>query len=264
MKFKDSRIIPLDKQVDKQPSLTPKLPFTISIVANKGSGKTNLILNMLLNPNLLNKKFNRIIIISPTKKLDAKWLILEKNNVTSLNRPLINLLKQKRKKSIFAIDEPNQTYGNFIETYEEPNVKILDELITEQKYVINSYSKDVADKILVVLDDCVSFKKFFNSDGFRKFIFNSRHYNISCIITSQTYFSIPKPIRLNASGIILFFNGNDNDIKLIYEENSCKLNFKEFLRMYRGVVSIPFHFLYINYQNTLENVFEKNFDEFVR
>ncbi|KAJ3270385.1 hypothetical protein HDV01_007851 [Terramyces sp. JEL0728] len=233
MKFKDSRIIPLDKQVDKAPTLIPKLPFTLSIVANKGSGKSNLILNMLLNPNLLNKKFNRILIISPTRKLDKKWLVLDRYDVTTLNRPLINLLKKKSRNSIFAKDNVNQSFENYIENYDEPNIKILDDLITEQNYIIRSYGKDIADKILVVLDDCVSFKKFFNSDGFRKFIFNSRHYNISCIVTSQTYFSIPKPIRLNTSGICLFFNGNDNDIKLIYEENSCKLNFKEFLAMYK-------------------------------
>ncbi|KAJ3268498.1 hypothetical protein HDV01_002701 [Terramyces sp. JEL0728] len=123
--------------------------------------------------------------------------------------PLINMLKKNNRLNRF-MENPDETYENFIETFEEPKIKILDDLEKEQKRTIERYDKKIANDVLVILDDCVSFKKFINSYGFE---------------------NIPKTIRQNASGICLFFNGNEKDVKLIYEENSCKLNFKEFLEI---------------------------------
>ncbi|KAJ3317593.1 hypothetical protein HDV06_001356 [Boothiomyces sp. JEL0866] len=262
MKFVDSKIVALDNQVDNSFSLIPRPNFSLNIVAQKGAGKTSLLLNMLLNPHILNKVFNAITIVSPTYKLDDKWKILEKERITSPNKPLMKLLEQTKRHLFYDVNyKTNPTHENNIEYFDEPNLEILNDIIKEQNYVINKFGKQFCDKVLIILDDCIAFKQFINSVGFRRFIFNSRHYNCSVILTSQTYFDIPKPVRLNASGLILFYNGNEEDMKLIYKENSSRLTFKEFWKMYQEVCSVAYNFLYVNYQNKMADRFIRNFEE---
>jgi hypothetical protein len=74
-------IKPLDNQVNTEPSLVPKPPFSMYLSASKGQGKSTTLLNLLLNKDLLANKFNQIYIISPTNKLDEKMQILKKLRV---------------------------------------------------------------------------------------------------------------------------------------------------------------------------------------
>jgi len=70
-KFKDNRIVSLDQQVSSEPHLTPQLPFSMNFIAQKGRGKTTVLLNLLLNENLLNSKFNATYIVSHPQE---KWI----------------------------------------------------------------------------------------------------------------------------------------------------------------------------------------------
>lgn len=118
---------------------------------------------------------------------------------------------------------------------------------------------------MLVYDDCISSKNFFNSEAVQQLLFNSRHYKISIIITSQNYKSLPKPLRLNNSILCSFYTANKDELKNIYDENSSELGFKTFLEIYNKVCSSkPFNFLTINYQNTIEYRLQSAFEEFVK
>lgn len=250
----DYSIKPLDNQRPSGVSLVPRLPFTSYIVAQKGSGKTVLWLNLLTRPEFLKGKFNRILVFSPTAKLDEKTNVLkETDGIISPNSKLIKLLGKLQKNNILSY--PAEINSNNADTSladadfkEEVDLEELQEIVKEQKFIIQNYGKSFADKILLVFDDCIS-SKILNSRAFKQLVFNSRHVNISMIIISQSYYQLDKSIRLNNSHLILFENGNKKEIQSIYEENNSGLSFNQFYDIYRDCVDIPFGFLVVNYQN---------------
>jgi len=114
------------------------------------------------------------------------------------------LLNNKHKNRIYDVNyKTNFNYNNNIKYFERPDINLLQKIMEDQNHIIENYGKDIADNVLIIYDDCVALKKFFNSEEFVEMLFNSRHYKISTIITSQSYFKIPKPIRENASGLLL-------------------------------------------------------------
>ena len=158
-------------------------------------------------------------------------VLKETKGIIKLNKPLINKLKE--------LDD-NISYENSYETsisdenfIDEVEPTLLKTLIEEQKSIIQAYGKSYADHILLIYDDTISFKKFWNSESTIQLFFNSRHYKISIIITSQNYKSMPKSLRLNMSQMLLYFTANQDELKNIYIENSSSLGFKKFEQIYR-------------------------------
>jgi hypothetical protein len=136
--------------------------------------------------------------------------------------------------------------------------------LIEQKKIIQLYGKSIADNILLVYDDTISAKKFWNSESVQQMFFNSRHYKISIIITSQNYKSLPKALRLNMSLMLLYFTANQDELKAIFSENSSSLGFKAFEKIYRDTChSKPFHFIVVNYQNPPEYRLQSGFENFI-
>ena len=262
-----NKIKPLDQQIKSEPSLVPKLPFSLYVCGQKCSGKSTMMINSLLNDNILSNKFNQIYIISDTAALDEKMQNLKNHNIVKPNFELIKALKKDQKLKQSPFQAPDIEYNrqipeeNFIE---EPDSQFLQELISEQKIIIKKYGKKLADNILLVYDDCISYKKFWGNNSVKKMIFNSRHFKISIIITSQDYKSLSKPIRLNNSNLILYQTCNRDELKSIYAENSSKMPFEDFNEILNDIYSKEFQFLLINYQNPLlKHRYQRNFEEFV-
>ena len=61
-----------DKQISDEPSLFPQSGCT-AIVGTIGKGKTTVMMNLLLLRGW-NRYFNRIVFVSPTAKLDEKFI----------------------------------------------------------------------------------------------------------------------------------------------------------------------------------------------
>lgn len=272
MKIRNGREIkPLDNQINSDQSLIPKLPFSMSVIGAKGASKTTTILNMLLSKDLLNQKFNEIFVISPTASLDSKWAVLKESKILAINKPLINAYKKHSNiKKILDSKTDNNEQQEYNQELDDsnyitiPSLEFLKDLIKQQKHVINEFGKEIANTILLIFDDCISNKKFFNSEIVRGCLFNSRHYKISLCLTSQSYFDIPKAIRLNSSLNLIYFTGNMNEMKAIYEENSSGMTFKDFYKIYLDTCnSKPFHFLTINYQNDIKHRLLSGFENFI-
>jgi hypothetical protein len=265
---------PLDSQFsDKQkPTILPKIPFSSYIVASKKSGKTTLLLNLLLEPEYLKGKFNKIFWISPTGALDDKTQILkETEGLLKPNKKLIKAMKKKLEEKEIMSDDLMLEYQELKERpdrltdsdyLEELDIDYLEEILNNQKKIISTFSKDVADDVLLVLDDSIE-SKIIKHRRFKNFLFKSRHYKISVFFISQSYFSLPKALRLNNSQVILFETGNRKELQEIYSENNNGLSWKEFYEAYRSAVDVPFNFLNINYDNTKKFRLLDGLDEFL-
>ena len=75
---------------------------------------------------------------------------------------------------------------------------------------------------------------------------------------------LPKALRLNASQMIMFETGSKKEIDSFYEENNAGVSFKDFYKLYREIIDIPYNFIVINYQNTKKYRIQSAFEEFKR
>jgi flagellar biosynthesis regulator FlaF len=268
--FKGRDIKSLDNQVNKEASLVPKLPFSLYLSSPKGSGKSVMLLNCLLSCDLLAGKFEEIYIINPTAHLDIKYnKIKNVPGILKINKPLIKLLKANNN-NVKLMDSANETTyeSNSVITDEnfikKVDIKLIKDLIEEQDYIIKTYGKENANNVLIIYDDCISSKTFFNSPEVQNCMFLSRHYKISLIITSQNYKSLNLPLRNNMSMIALWITYNNEQLKSIYQENSSSSNFKTFLNIYKTVCeSKAFHFLIVNYQSPPKYRLQSGFESFI-
>jgi len=269
MKFNGNIIQPLDKQSNKEKSsLLPKIPFTIQLIGQKSSGKSSTLLNMLLNEDMLCKKFHNIFFISPTAKLDEKINVLKENKILLINKPLIAAIKKNKKNHNKILDfegiDPEFNEKMLEENFKDDvSIEFLKDIIEEQRQTIIKYGKKVANNILLIYDDAASEKKFFNSKIVTGMIFNSRHLNVSVIFSVQAYTAIPKSIRLNNSINIIYETYNKKELEFIYSENVSNYTFEEFNTLFKSVIEIPYKFFVINYQNCKEHRYQNCFENFV-
>ena len=86
-----------------------------------------------------------------------------------------------------------------------------------------------------------------------------RKLNILLCFLTQSYFSIPKDVRLNCTHYILFKLKNRRELQNIAIDHSADIDYKDFIKICRVCTKEPFNFLTID--TTKDNKFIINFDE---
>lgn len=260
------KVISVDNQRPLINSLIPRHPFSLSIIGAKSSGKSNLLINLLSNKEGLYKKFNRIILISPTASMDEKINTLTSQPILQPNYKLDReLYKRAMKKDIMDDDILQIKSSEYISSNDilnELTPQFLDELMEHQKNIIEEFGKPISDKVCLVLDDSIQ-NNFLHSRKFLNFVLLSRHVNISLILISQAYYLINKSIRLNCSVLVLFEIANKKEIESIVDENNIGVDRKKFIEIYNNVMKTPFNFLTINHQNLRGKKLIKCFENFI-
>ena len=162
----------------------------LMIIGKRRSGKSNLIMSMLSSPKLLKGYYNNIYLITPSETDDSL-------------KPLIKeLIKTK----------------HFYNELNEENIKhIIDDVIIENSNYNRKKNKRIIQHLLI-LDDCVCDLSTKRKTYLDKLIFNNRHINLSLIITSQTFRSVPSKIRKNMDLIYIFQNENEMEKNSIFDE----------------------------------------------
>jgi hypothetical protein len=181
--------------------------FLMIIVGPCRSGKGVFLMNILLNKNLGYKEyFDKIIYISPTLPSDKTGKILYKD---------------------------------------DDIIKMTDDLehLNEILKIIVEDQKKSEESLLVVIDDCLGLLGS-NSGYFSNLCSKYRHYNMSLIVTTQNFRSIPLICRNNASSYVLFKSHNKKEIEKIDEELSNMI--PDFMKLYKEATDKKFGFLFID------------------
>ena len=100
--------------------------------------------------------------------------------------------------------------------------------------------------VLLLLDDMITDTKVFNKRSgnlLNELAFMGRHHKVSFIITSQSYTSIQRPIRINTSAVIAFNLKNKREEQAFLDEQSMWNNIVE---LYTMIISQKYGFLYLN------------------
>jgi len=208
------------------------LPFRILINGKSQlSGKTTIILNLLLNPQFnYNKYFepDNIHIIT-NNKLDNKLKIL----MDKLDIPETNHME-------FDEDMLNILYDNMEEDFQD---RVGDGLKPKNK--------------LLIIDDVAysgGLKNYSKQNIIDKLVCNGRHALISTIFTSQKYSQTSTCLRTNISGAILF-GTSAKELDLIADDMSYFEKKSDFIKMFKQITKSPRSFLVVNYSNQPEDMY---------
>ena len=114
--------------------------------------------------------------------------------------------------------------------------------------------KDSGDKVLMILDDCISDIRGKGISEIEKLLprifFNRRHLagkggSLSIIATSQTYNKIDPKLRKTCSHLVFFENKNKKELDSIFDE-VILIPKQEFFDVLRYIYARKFRFMYVD------------------
>ena len=113
---------------------------------------------------------------------------------------------------------------------------------------IDNYNSNIKRKIFVVFDDMIAVimtnKKF--QAIIKELFIRCRKLNISLVFISQSYFSVPKDVRLNSRHYLIMKIKKKRELQNIAINNSADINYNNFLKIYRECTKEPYSFLTID------------------
>ena len=189
-----------------------RFPYIILIIGGSGSGKTNALLNLINNQPDIDK-----IYLYAKDRYEAKYQF-------SINKRESTRLKHFNDPKAFIrySDDMQDVYKN-----------------------IDRYNADKKRKILIVFDDMIADminNKKLNSVVTELFI-RGRKLNISLVFITQSYFKVPKDVRLNSTHFFIMKIPNKRELQQIALNHSSDINSKDFIKIYKKYTAEPYSFL---------------------
>ena len=180
----------------------PEHPYRILIIGSSGSGKTNTLLNLINNQADIDKIY-----------------LYAKDPYEKKNQYLIN------KREEVGLDH-----------FSDPKTFI--EYSNDMRGVyknIEDYNLGRERKILIVFDDMIADMindKKLNPIVTELFI-RGRKLNISIVFITQSYFKVPKDVRLNSTHFFIMKILNKRELQQIALNHSSDIDFKDFMKIYK-------------------------------
>ena len=125
---------------------------------------------------------------------------------------------------------------------------------------------------MIVFDDMIAdmiHNKKLNSVVTELFI-RGRKLNISLVFITQSYFKVPKDVRLNTSHFFIAKIPNKRELQQIAINHSSDINTKDFANIYRKCTDEPYSFLVndtmlasnnpLRFRKNLFSIYNKNHD----
>ena len=110
---------------------------------------------------------------------------------------------------------------------------------------IDDYNPRKKRKVLIVFDDMIADminNKKLDSIVTELFI-RGRKFNISIVFTTQSYFKVPKDVRLNSTHFFIMKIPNKRELQQFALNHSSDIDFKGFMKIYKRYTKEPYSFL---------------------
>ncbi len=201
---------PDDRFADIHPHL-PQPPSLLLIVGSVKQGKSNLLVNLLCNPDMYKDKFDIVKIISNTLNADPKGKLLNK----------------------------------YFDCEDHYNDEMITDMIESQK----KYEDFERPSVAMVLDDILT-KDFKKTNAVSFLATRYRHYGIGLLaFTTQSFRAVSNLIRSNSNAVIIMkqqSSGKKGELTKIMEEYGEMFpNIFEELYHY-AINDAPYSFLYLD------------------
>ena len=126
---------------------------------------------------------------------------------------------------------------------------------------IDQYNLGKDRKILVVFDDMIA-EKVLPLHVTELFIWGWK-MNIALAFLTQSYFKVPKDIRINCTHYYLIKIGNRAELRAIADRHSKDILYHDFVELYHQCTSKPHSFMIIDTTLSCDDLrrFRRNFEE---
>ena len=183
----------------------PDHPYRILIIAGSGSGKANALLNLINNQ----------------PDIDEIYLYAKDPYETKYQY----LIKNSEKVRLDHFDDPKafMEYSNDMQDVYKN---------------IEDYNPIKKRKVLIVFDDMIADminNKKLNPVVTELFI-RGRKLNISIAFIIQSYFKVPKDVRLNSTHFFILKIPNKRELQQIALNHSSDIDFKDFMKIYKNAL----------------------------
>ena len=113
---------------------------------------------------------------------------------------------------------------------------------------INDYNLVRKRKKLIFFDDMIA--DIMTNRRFQAIIkelfIRCRKLNISLVFITQSYFSVPKDVRLNSTHYLIMKINNKRELQNIAINHSADIDYNDFMKIYRECTKESFNFLTID------------------
>ena len=163
---------------------------------------------------------------------------------------MLNLIKEQDgvdKIYLYAKDLNEPKYNFLIKKRENVGIKHCNNpnAFIEYSNAMDNVYKNVDDynpsrkrKILIVFDDMIADimtnKKF--QSIIKELFIRCRKLNISLVFITQSYFSVPKDVRLNSTHYLIMKINNRKELQNIAINHSADIDYKDFMKIYRECI----------------------------
>ena len=206
----------------------PDLPTSFVLAAPTASGKTMIILNLLLR--YYKDEFARIWVFSPSIKLDPQYAPLRK---------YLEKMANPDKEPLY---------------FEDLHQEILGKLLDDQRKITEDCrkAKTKPPQVCVVLDDLadrgdILTKRQGGSQGswMVSLATRGRHFNVTWVISSQVMNLVGTIIRKNCRCMCVWRLRNHREVETLCEELSGVYGKDEIMELYRYATTDPYSFLFV-------------------
>ena len=92
-----------------------------------------------------------------------------------------------------------------------------------------------------MIADIMTNKKF--QAIIKELFIRCRKLNISLVFITQSYFSVPKDVRLNSAHYLIMKINSRKELQNITTNHSADIDYKDFMKIYRECTKEPYSFL---------------------
>ena len=180
----------------------PDHPYRIVIIGGSGSGKTNALLNLINNQPDIDKIY-----------LYAKDPYEKKYQYLINKREKVGLNHSNDPKAFMEYSNDMQDVYKNIEDYNP--IKKRKVLIISDEMIADMISNNKLNRIVTEL------------------FIRGRKLNISIVFITQSYFKVPKDVRLNSTLFFIMKIPNKRELQQIALNRSSDIDFKDFMSIYK-------------------------------
>ena len=223
----------------------PDLPTSFILTAPTASGKTMIILNLVLR--YYKDMFARIWVFSPSIKLDPQY------------QPLRKYLEKMSDQDKAPL---------YFEDYDE---QALSKILTEQRLIVEECRKrkQASPNVCLILDDLadrgdILQKRQGAASGGSALVTlatRGRHFGVTWIVSSQVLNLVGTVIRKNCRCVCIWRLRNHKEVETLCEELSGVYDKNTLMEMYREATAEPYSFMFVRLDaKTRETMFYLRFE----
>ena len=234
---------------------SPLLPEDIRglIVGTCNSGKTTLLLNLLLNPGWLD--YDHLFVFG--RSLHQKeYVILKKGLESGLSKEQISNLFHNQGE----ISSPVEVIDDYIQNGGEAKGGIEAEFYNDCKLIPDPSELNEGDKNLMIFDDCLLEKQ----NKTQSYYTRGRHSNCDCFYISQNYFKLDRQTVRENSNFIILFPQSERNLDNIHRDHCTHISNQEFKAFCNYVWRKKYNFVTIDLTRPFNNgKYRENLDRFM-